>query len=348
MKLRSPTLEGFRAVFGRPSFVLAEIAWRWSVGIAAASLFGFALLEYLDTLPVSGKDIFFLRTGQPPLVAKAIHDIFRGSAARAVGATILLAISISLAWIVVASLGRISTVRALYHHFRSGDAGWASFSDLQPDWALAGGWRSLAGLNFLRIAASVAAVTSFVGSIGLVGAISEKSNSGSGSATLILFMLAMFIWIAWSIVNWFLSLSSIFVVGKGSDTFGAVTAAVNLCCQESGSVAAAGFWFGLAHIAAFVIGTSVVAFPLGFARVLPGGVVFGGVLLVTMLYFAIADFLYVGRLAAYIAMVELPDAPPPPVILPPPNPVSTIEMTGRVDPEELILSDVPTPPESGS
>ena len=44
----------------------------------------------------------------------------------------------------------------------------------------------------------------------------------------------------------------------------------------------------------------MVALPLGFAGVLPAGVVLGGVLLVTLLYFAVVDFLYVGRLAAYV------------------------------------------------
>ena len=42
----SPTLEGFRAAFRRPSLTFAEIAWRWSFGAAAVALFAFALLEY--------------------------------------------------------------------------------------------------------------------------------------------------------------------------------------------------------------------------------------------------------------------------------------------------------------
>ncbi len=55
----------------------------------------------------------------------------------------------------------------------------------------------------------------------------------------------------------------------------------------------------------FVVASSAVAFPLGFAEVLPGGMVFGGVLLVTLLYFAAVDFLYVGRLASYV-FITLP------------------------------------------
>jgi hypothetical protein len=75
--------------------------------------------------------------------------------------------------------------------------------------------------------------------------------------------------------------------------------------------------------------------------------VLGGVLLVTLLYFVIADFLYIGRLAAYVAMVELPESP---VVLSDlgPAPENTGRPTDRtslgetrVDPSKLILSDVP-------
>jgi hypothetical protein len=54
----------------------------------------------------------------------------------------------------------------------------------------------------------------------------------------------------------------------------------------------------------FVVASSAAALPLGLAAVLPGGMVFGGLLLVTLLYFAAVDFLYVGRLAAYVFMIE--------------------------------------------
>jgi hypothetical protein len=63
--------------------------------------------------------------------------------------------------------------------------------------------------------------------------------------------------------------------------------------------------------------------------------VLGGVLLVSALYFAVADFLYVGRLAAYVAILELPYEPRPVRFTPPGLPSS------GVDRDELILSDVP-------
>src|ERR1700756_509742 len=74
----SPTLEGFRTVFRRPSLPLAEIAWRWSFGAAAVLLIVFGFFEYLDTLPVSGVDLFLLRSRQPFMVSQALARIFGG------------------------------------------------------------------------------------------------------------------------------------------------------------------------------------------------------------------------------------------------------------------------------
>jgi hypothetical protein len=65
------------------------------------------------------------------------------------------------------------------------------------------------------------------------------------------------------------------------------------------------------------------------------------VILVTLAYFAVSDWLYTARLAGYVCIAELPEAllapPAPPVIAPPPVPAATI------DRDELILSDVPQP-----
>jgi hypothetical protein len=55
-----------------------------------------------------------------------------------------------------------------------------------------------------------------------------------------------------------------------------------------------------------VVATSAAAVPLAFAEVLPAGIVLGGLLVVTLLYFAVVDFLYIGRLAAYVFMLEVP------------------------------------------
>jgi hypothetical protein len=78
----------------------------------------------------------------------------------------------------------------------------------------------------------------------------------------------------------------------------------------------------------------------------PGGIVLSVTLLLTLVYFAIVDTLYIGRLAGYVAILEAPPLPPPARILPPdviPSGLasSTPLETDAVDQEELILSDTP-------
>src|SRR5271169_2065499 len=121
MKQRSPTAEGFRLLFRRPSFGLAEIAWRWSFGAAAALLLMFSFFEYLDTLPVSKDDLLLLRTTQPVLISRAVMHILRGSGFRVVETAVVLALTLGVAWIVVASLARAATIKALLAYFVESD-----------------------------------------------------------------------------------------------------------------------------------------------------------------------------------------------------------------------------------
>jgi len=340
---RSPTLEGFRALLRRPSFGLAEMAWRWSFGAAAGLLLGFAGFEYLDTLPVGRSDMLLLRTAQPTLVARAFNHIFRGSSFRLIAAGVVLALGI--AWVIVASLARAATIKGLM----------AYFHDLEPNAVTRGQGETrnigaLFGLNFLRLGVAIAAGLGFLGAMVLGAAVSRPDDPAPGSALLIMLTVVMLVCWVWCTLNWVLSLAAIFVVTRGKDTFGAIGGAVDLCQARAGSVFAAGTWFGLAHLTAFAVASSIVAFPLGFAGVLPAGVVLGGVLLVSALYFAVADFLYAGRLAAYVAILELPYDPAAAKIVPPALPRP--QAPAGVDRDELILSDVPLvwkpAPESGS
>ena len=305
MKRRSPTLEGFQTMFRLPLVGLAEIAWRWTFGLAATAAFIFALREYLATLPVTAGEMFLFHTRQPALMVQALTRIFQGSAPRAVAAVIVLALTLALAWIVLASLGRAATLKSLLQYLRdSGGCGrLARESGTLPV-------TSLLALNFLRAATMLAATVGVVGAMLVARAASSPLDPSPGKVLLIFWMLAMLTGLAWSLLNWYLSLAAIFVVRDGASAFAALAAAADLCRTRPGSLVAAATWFGLAHVVAMVVASSVAAFPLGFAEVLPGSVVFGGLLLIALLYCATVDFLYVGRLASYVFMVEPPEPLP--------------------------------------
>src|SRR5581483_7210593 len=144
---------GFRLVLRRPAIAVGEVAWRWSFGAAGWILAVMFLFEYMDSLPVTALDRILLRTGQPILIGRVIHRIFQGSAFRFTEAGILLALALSLAWIVLASLGRAATVDSIVEEL-----------DLRPP-SRKGMLRSLFALNFLRAAVSLAALAGAIGSI---------------------------------------------------------------------------------------------------------------------------------------------------------------------------------------
>ena len=140
-------------------------------------------------------------------------------------------------------------------------------------------------------------------------------------------------------LNWLLSLAAVFAVRDRDDAMQSISSAVALCRERASAVFAVSTWTGIAHFIAFVGATTVVAFPMGLAGLLPWRVVVLGMMLLTLAYLAVADWLYMARLAGYVCIAEMPDAllkpPPPQSFRHRPFPSTTI------DRDELILSDVP-------
>src|SRR6266704_6776781 len=162
MKQPSPTLEGFRAIFRVPSLGLAEIAWRWSFAVAGGVLLIFAAFQFLDTLPVTSGDLALLRTRQPALISRAALHIFHGSAPRAIAVAIVPVLFIAIAWIVVASVGRAAGIKVLLDYFRAGRKSSHATATILT-FAPGGRLGSVMGLNFFRVAISLAA---FIGCVG--------------------------------------------------------------------------------------------------------------------------------------------------------------------------------------
>lgn len=347
----SPTAEGFRAAFRRPSLPLAEVMWRWTAGATAAALFLFGLFEYLNTLPVTNGELLFLRTRHPYLVGEAIAHIFRGTLNRVVVAGLLSVFLLELLWIVAASVGRIATVRGLLDYFRrdvavngvrnEGElevASRASRSDARAPLP------ALLRLNFLRAAAALAAVFGFAGTSILAGFASPDSNPQPGLAFLVFLPLAALVCWVWWLLNWLLSLAGMFAVRDDENAAGALSAAVTFCREHLGPVFAVSIWTGLAHLIA-VVGAGVAAsMALAFAGVVPWRLVVAAVVLLTLAYFALADWLYMARLAGYVCIAEMPEAlaaPLPPAARPVPPPVTAPPPQTTIDRDEPILSDVP-------
>src|SRR5207249_10366550 len=79
---------------------------------------------------------------------------------------------------------------------------------------------------------------------------------------------------------------------------------------HSGPMLAGSTWFGLVHIGALSLFSSLAMVPIALAGALRARAVLFAVLVVSLLYFAVVDFLRVGRLAAYVHFTLGPGASP--------------------------------------
>lgn len=322
----SPSVEGLRVVVRNPLIGFAEVAWRWAFAGVAWALAIFEMAEYLRTLPVTAGDLLFLRSGQGPLVSRAIRHILAGSGGRFIAATFALFIGMALLWVLASSFGRMATLRALISVILGSDS---ETKDGHSTTA------AILGLQALRVA--LLAVTG----LGLAGAalvadyfFSDKGQRWPGIEFLIFLVLALTVVALSGTLNRILSIAPIFIALKNQQMSPAITSAVDFVVRRLKAVTAVSSAFSLMHIAAFVIGSSIVLFPLSFAGFLPGWMALSATLLLTLIYLALIDFLHVARLAAYLALLDESNAQPvisyrPPVL--PRWPAS----------EDDILSDIP-------
>src|ERR1700719_4645722 len=292
----SPTAAGFRLILRRPAIVLADIGWRWSFAVAVCFLGGAFLLQYADSLSVNAVDRLLLGTRQPALILRALHRIFHGSALRFTTSGILLAIALTVAWIVLASLGRAATLKAMME-----ELGITPSPNAQR-----GTIFSFFGLNFLRAATTLAWIVAGFGALLIASGVWASTHLSAADATRFWLALLLLVWISWALLNWLLSTSTLFVAadGVGVGAFTAISATVGWYRDRPGSVLAVGTWFGLIHGGAFLTACSAGFTVLGMAAALSAGPTLFLEFLILAVYCAVADALYIGRLTAYLAIIR--------------------------------------------
>ncbi|HVI08522.1 MAG TPA: hypothetical protein VND65_09540 [Candidatus Binatia bacterium] len=336
----SPTLAGFRLAFRRPAITFAEIAWRWSVAAVAWAAIFFGAIEYLNTLTVSNSDAALLGTKQPVLAARAIQHILRGNLTRAGLALVFAAFALCLLWVLVASIGRFITLRSILAHFQGTEP---------PDAGSA--IRALILLNFLRAAVALGAALSLAGAGILARLISPGQNPQPALSFAVFVPLAALIFLAWSTLNWLLSLASLFAVRDGLPAFGSISAASDFCQAHTRAVLAVSTWTGVAHLIALSGAMSVALVIVQIISVstaamvrlavsnsaFPGRVVILALALVALGYSAVADWIFIARFAGYAFIVEFPAE----LAQPAASPTITPAASNAVDRDEPILSDLP-------
>ena len=304
--------------------------WRWLFGAVFLLLLGFCFLAYLQSLPVTREQMFLLGSGQSMLVLQTLQRILQGSAPRLARAILALLFAFTLAWIVFASLGRAATLKILVSDGIVGEE--------RNEKRI--GLNSIVWLNFSRaVALWMAAALSFAAffMLGMAGG----DNSSLAGATLLALMLIAVIWLVWGAVNWFLSVAAIFVAMEDCDALSAIARTMELCKSHLGGTLAISIWFGLTRIAVLYALGLFGLLLVGMAPAVSAGML-AAILATSLGYFFMADFLYIGRLSAYVSLAGTASDASYPFPAPvPEEPRLQGGVSAGVDPSELILSDNP-------
>jgi hypothetical protein len=269
---------GVRAILRQPALVLAEIAWRWAFGAAAWVLVILAIHRILAHLDVTQAELLIARHSDLFLIADACARILAEVLPQLAREFAVLAPAIAVLWIAAATLGRAVTLNSLLPQNR------------------AASWGSLAALNCVRALLTLATILAFFGAMLFAGMLMAGQNLTAAAAIAI--ALAVVVAFLWSIVNWFLALAPIWIVRNGRPALRSVADSMNLYRRSPGPYAGIAAWFSffraIAFVAAFL--AALIAAQSSPAAAIALCVV------IALVYFAVADFLYIARLAAFVAL----------------------------------------------
>ena len=308
---------GFRIVRQNPALILAEIAWRWAFGAAAWLLVIFTIRTIMQGIDVSAAEIAVARSNNAYLIADAIARVLIQVLPRFLAAMVIGVPLLAVAWVIAATLGRAVTLDAL-------------LSKTQVD-GIAPQRKTyifrLGLLNCVRAVFSLATLLAFFGTVFLVSAQMNPSATPAAAPLYVLawLSLAFLVGCFWGLVNWFLALAAILIARDGLGVRKALAGSVALYRDRPSDYRAIASWFSFFRGAALIV--AVIAGLVSVSAGLRLGLLLS--VLIALAYFAIADWLYIARLAAFVKLAEPEVSPNPlpdfsgPELLPPVTPPET-------------------------
>ncbi len=293
-----PVRSGFRAVVRQPVLILAEIAWRWSFGAAAWVLLVLCIRRILAGIDISQAEYLLARRSDMFLIADAFARVLYQALPALVRFAAILTPALAVIWILAATLGRAATLQSILQECHPERASAASeskdpYSDTNTNWV------GLLALNFLRAAFTLATLLAFIGIMILAGLAFPAQGANPTATAVIWVILAALAAFFWTIINWFLALAPIWIVRDGHGPFRAIADSLTLFRSHAAPYVGAAWWFGF--IRAFILLLAFVAALFAAAAASTTRAAIAG-LLIALLYFAAADFLYIARLAAFVAL----------------------------------------------
>jgi hypothetical protein len=279
----NPITQGFRAVLRDPAIYLVEILWRWSFAVVALALLlgvGFILMGPLN---LGDAFAFAWRTHDSRKLGFLALKVVLTLGGQLLTAAIALPIAIIGVWSFLSAAGRRSIIKRL-----APEAMPLRFGSMLAVQSLRG---VLTWMAFLLLLAA------FAGGL-------YVATRGPKPDLLRFYLTVMpavvVIGASWLALNWYLSVAAIF--GREGQSFrGAFRQARQTVRRQRSDFAGAGFVFLLLRVVLLLVALAVFGLTSGLAGSAPQSY-FAVMMGLVLFYCAVADFLYVSRTAAYLAL----------------------------------------------
>jgi hypothetical protein len=287
-KLPNPISQGLRRVLREPAIWITEIVWRWSFGAIASLLLFFSISTLLHSVNASPLEVAAWRSNNPSVMAQALANMLADSGPKLVQTAAWVLPLITLLWIVFGACGRAFTLSRLSNQ----DVSFRSIFALQAVRAL---------LIWLAGAALIAAIV-----------LDARISTRGPRPDLFLYYAVAFWSFAfiggfWATANWYLTLAALCCLQSGAGFMKGTRQAFRLARTQGGDFSGISLVHGILRLVLLAIAFVLCVLPSGLMGTAPQGY-FAWVVTVSLAYFAVADYLYISRMAAYL-MVETRTAP---------------------------------------
>ena len=283
MSTKNPLTYGFGAIRRDPALLLVEILWRWCFGAIALLLFLGFLVMYPEA--VAAGDTSAWSSHDPLLIAQAFLHLLTGVGGKPLAVAIALLLVATAVWTLLGAAGRTFTLNRLE---RSGIR-----------------FRSIVALQSLRAAFLWLAGIALSKTIVL-----DARVAGRGAKPDIFLYSALAVWsviligVLWAAVNWNLSLAAV-CCAKNAGGFGrSIRQALALDRSHSGDLLGVSLVFALWRLIVLAVAFVLWFLPSAKMATAPRAY-FAWFVITTLAYFAAADYLYIARMAGYLAIDPL-------------------------------------------
>jgi hypothetical protein len=279
----NPIVQGLRAVSRDPLIFMLEILWRWCFALLAFLLIFATGAILLGPLPIGNRWAAVWNTHDPQRIGSFVLTVILLLGTKLIIAAIAVPIAIALMWGILSGFGRSIIVKRLR----------AGITSLR--------FRSFMVIQFLRAFLTWISIVLLIAAV--VGETLIATRSPKPDLALYYLMVmptVVLISIFWLILNWYFSLAAIF--GREGQSFrDAFRQARQTIAKQRSDFAGTGFVFLLMRAVLLLVALAICGLASRSAGTSPQAY-FTLLMVVAVVYFAVADFLYMARMAAYLAL----------------------------------------------